>query len=956
MKNKRIGVIAVLILAVVLAITVFACGDKGGNKGDVDPMLPTLIKVRVLPQSNDFNGDEEHDVCLALLGKTIEKFTIEVLLSNPDNYEVLSLKYNGKEYQSKDFDSSSTNKVITISNLTVEPTITEFEVSITDIYYAYKGSRQKVANLTNNVKKVKVNPTFKLTLDLSETNLGEGAIEERENRYASKIDLIYEYAMNEYKQNDYSAGFISGMLGVDATLYGKEGYIFAGWFTEPNGLGDRYATGDLYTFYSDITLYAHYDRPLEYKVTETEAIVTGLSPVGKNTEFTIVVPESFQGKPVKRIAPQAFVSVGAGKKYLLPDSLVEIGDYAFHKCTGITVEMNRVEKIGKFAFAECGDITLGRGAGLFKNPEMLPTTLKEIGDYAFKGCSWNSVIPNPLRPEDALFGAYFSEEDMLVIPSNVEYLGNYAFTESLFTKVYFQKDSALNNGFIGKSVFEGSKLLKSLYTAFEYRATGTDQINTSVEGGLQKITEKMFYNCILLSCEEGMLRVKLNEGLVEIGELAFAASNTGTTKFNYLKLPDSLLRIGTQAFANSGLRRVDFSPNSKLQNLGKWCFENSEFESINIYSCNVYEESPFWGNTNLKAINILTDNVPTYKVPTSIGLTRKAKYYVKKEMLASFRAPTSTWNKESTILDDYIYIAAENILCYDFIATDAEGLQLCFEPVNDDGSLDTTFTSNNVRVTSVLSTETTINVPTYFSHGGTYKTVVGIGKFFIHQEVKKVSLPWTVKRIEDSAFYACNFLKELVWKKDSVEYVKDSAAGIALTHIGKRAFYATDLTYFFANDALTNIGGEAFMLCDQLKKVVLDKGEITVGVSAFSQSGIELLVLGNSVKHVGRSAFQNNNNLKYVLIEHSAVPFADATESYYPDISPFNSCGGIEAVYLFSNNALRSFTEKKFSNNEVNTYSGLKKADGITSAYEKYSKGLGTWTEAIEEFKVRETE
>ena len=91
-------------------------------------------------------------------------------------------------------------------------------------------------------------------------------------------------------------------------------------------------------------------------------------------------------------------------------------------------------------------------------------------------------------------------------------------------------------------------------------------------------------------------------------------------------------------------------------------------------------------------------------------------------------------------------------------------------------------------------------------------------------------------------------------------------------------------------------------------------------------------------------------------MEHSEVPYADATETYYPDISPFNSCGGLVAFYLFSNNAVRNFDEKKFSNNEVNTYSGLKKADGLTSAFEKYSNGFGTWTEALEEFNVRETE
>ncbi|MBO7156645.1 MAG: hypothetical protein J6V83_04485, partial [Clostridia bacterium] len=183
MKTKKLCLTVAFVIVVVLAITLFACGNEGGGKNNTDELLPTLIKVRILPQSYEFNGDEEHDVCLSLLGRTIEKFTIELVLNNPDNHEIISFKYNGKEYDSNDFDSSSTNKSVIIKNLSVEPTVKEFEVKITDIVYYYKGARQKMANLTNNVKNVKVNPTFKLTLDLSETNEGPGATLEIEHQY-----------------------------------------------------------------------------------------------------------------------------------------------------------------------------------------------------------------------------------------------------------------------------------------------------------------------------------------------------------------------------------------------------------------------------------------------------------------------------------------------------------------------------------------------------------------------------------------------------------------------------------------------------------------------------------------------------------------------------------------------------------------------------------------------------
>ena len=82
-----------------------------------------------------------------------------------------------------------------------------------------------------------------------------------------------------------------------------------------------------------------------------------------------------------------------------------IGDYAFYNCTSITsVNITRATYIGSYAFYGCSGITT------IQFGQTLPAIT--IGSYAFAECSKLSRT---------------SGFDYLVIPSNVQRIGNYAF-------------------------------------------------------------------------------------------------------------------------------------------------------------------------------------------------------------------------------------------------------------------------------------------------------------------------------------------------------------------------------------------------------------------------------------------------------------------------------------------------------------------------------------------------
>jgi hypothetical protein len=99
-------------------------------------------------------------------------------------------------------------------------------------------------------------------------------------------------------------------------------------------------------------------------------------------DLTILPTVSFEGKtyPVTAIDYRAFSGCSGLKSLTLFEGLVEIGDYAFYECRGLTGELTFPEslvEIGDAAFNDCRSLT----------SLTLPDGLTEIGDDAFYGCN-----------------------------------------------------------------------------------------------------------------------------------------------------------------------------------------------------------------------------------------------------------------------------------------------------------------------------------------------------------------------------------------------------------------------------------------------------------------------------------------------------------------------------------------------------------------------------------------
>ena len=84
--------------------------------------------------------------------------------------------------------------------------------------------------------------------------------------------------------------------------------------------------------------------------------VTG---IGAATDTDIVIPSTYNEKPVTSIGGYAFRDCSGLTSIIIPDSVALIGDWAFEGCSGLTsiTIPDGVTSIGKYAFEGCSGLT-----------------------------------------------------------------------------------------------------------------------------------------------------------------------------------------------------------------------------------------------------------------------------------------------------------------------------------------------------------------------------------------------------------------------------------------------------------------------------------------------------------------------------------------------------------------------------------------------------------------------
>ena len=178
-----------------------------------------------------------------------------------------------------------------------------------------------------------------------------------------------------------------------------------------------------------------------------------VSGVGSCTDTELVIPATYNGKPVTTIGEWAFCNCTNLTSVIIPDSVTSIGDGAFERCTSLTsvVIPDGVTSIGKYALYNCTSLTsvaIGNSVtsigGVFSNcPSLTSITVNE------NNTAYQSIDGNLYTKDGKTLVQYAvgKMDPSFTIPSHVIFIGNsaFCFCESLMSVVIPDSVTSIGN-------------------------------------------------------------------------------------------------------------------------------------------------------------------------------------------------------------------------------------------------------------------------------------------------------------------------------------------------------------------------------------------------------------------------------------------------------------------------------------------------------------------------------
>ena len=169
-----------------------------------------------------------------------------------------------------------------------------------------------------------------------------------------------------------------------------------------------------------------------------------------------------------------------------------------------------------------------------------------------------------------------------------------------------------------------------------------------------------------------------------------------------------------------------------------------------------------------------------------------------------------------------------------------------------------------------------ILIPSTVNNNDTLYTVTGIGSraFYACNLLTSVTIPNSIKTIDEEAFRECEELKTI------------TVPG-SITNIGKRAFYnCTTLESVFIQEGVTNIDSYSFALCYHLTLVRLPETLINISDHAFGDcSSLPSIILPKNLKYIGKGAFWDCISLTSIIAHPYSPPKTyDTTFQVYSNL------------------------------------------------------------------------
>lgn len=610
-----------------------------------------------------------------------------------------------------------------------------------------------------------------------------------------------------------------------------------------------------------------------------------VSGIGQCKDKDVVIPATYDGKPVTAIGKNAFRN-GSIKSVTIPGSVTAIGAGAFEYCREIEnlIIPDSVKKIGKFAFYGCDSlksITLpfvGEtfdgtenthfgfvfGAGNYlettsfgKIPESLQSVtisdgsgVTEICEHAFYGALSlkNISLPNSLMIVGE--GAFDGIEAEFNAYGNGLYLGNANNPYVCFVKTAAESVTDLTFNESCKTISENSLSVCDALKFNEYenglylgsasnpyaclvKAKSKSEAVCAINPGCKFIYGEAFADC------ENITAVAVPEGVISIGKKAFYNCDSVSA----VTIPDSVKYIGDGAFFNcESLTAISVSENNKRYKSIKGDLYSASGAVLLQYAVGKKDEK-FTVPNGLKRIE--SGAISGCASITEIYYNGNVNDWAQLDGVRELTARNP--------FDKNLYVNGELLTEAIFDATDKinEAAFYTCKP------LKRIVIGSNVKSVEKEAFSRCINLETVTIDNGL--TEIG-SEAFSYCAMTSVTVPESVRHLGRGAFKQCGKLTQA-----KIEGEKSSLG----TWMHGETFSGCDsLKNVVLGDGVKNIGDKAFERCGSLKTITLPDSVTRIGGQAFESCGSLIdVTIGKNVTDIGSWAFQNCMKLTQVKFD-----------------------------------------------------------------------------------------
>ena len=592
--------------------------------------------------------------------------------------------------------------------------------------------------------------------------------------------------------------------------------------------------------------------------------------IGTATDTDIIIPATYEGKPVTTIWSRAFIGCSSLTSIIIPDGVTSIYEYAFSGCSSLTsiIIPDSVTSIGDHTFYNCRNLTsinipdrvTSIGSGAFDHccgltSITIPDKVTSIGDCAFYACSSLESINIPDSVTSIGYSAFYgcSSLTSITIPDSVTNIGQYAFS--------------------GCSSLTNINIPDSVTSISQYAFSGCSSLTSiTIPEGVKFISQYAFSDCSSLT------NIDIPNSMVSIQKYAFS----GCSSLESITIPEGVTSIRQYAFNDcSSLITVTIGKNSQLTIIESYAFygcsnlhfneyDNAYYlgnddnpyvalikaDNTSISSCTINVKTKciagnaFSGCSNLTSVTIgensqLTSigagafyecsNLTSVTMGNRVSSIDEGAFFNCKE-LTSINIPDSM-----TSIGGYAFYGCSGLTAVYYGGTESDW--------------------ENIKI---VRTNGYLTSATRYYYSETQPDVEGNFWHYVNGEIV-VWQPYVAPSFTQGLIYELNSdgasysVTGIGTATDTDVIIPATYEGKPVTKIGDNAFKDVySLTNVNIPNSVTSIGAHAFDYCGNLKSITIPDGVTIIGDSAFESCfSLTSVTFGQdcALESIGGSAF-----------------------------------------------------------------------------------------------------